>query len=164
MLDCRRCGGSGEDCYDEDDRRIVDVCYHCAGSGKVDEETDYHDRLHNVASALAYQAEVEYRKACDSDPEGEGYDFRAAENMMHARDYFMARVYDRTEEIMGQLLERSSEDQDLLIAWNELPPEPCKLTFFAEGELPKMTEEQTKQLIYGFSKPEDIFGEDDIPF
>lgn len=119
MAKCSRCQGQGYESYDEDGRMVTDVCYHCGGEGTVDEETDFHDRLQAVAATLAHQKESEYRKACDSDPDGDGYDLCAAENGMRTFDYFRSRVWDRTYEIAQELSERPRAEQELLVAWNE---------------------------------------------
>lgn len=127
MATCSRCHGDGETWEEEEGHPqggVYDVCYHCGGEGTVDEETDFHDRLMNVASTLAYQAESDYRRACDSDPDGDGYDLCAAENGLRTFDYFRARVWERTPEFGEKLFSMSRQDQELLIAWNELPPEP----------------------------------------
>ncbi len=121
---CSRCQGEGEESYDEDGRMVTDVCYHCAGSGNVDEDTDFHDALHRVASSLAYRAESEYQRAVNSDPDGDGYDLGAAENGLSTHDYFRCRVWDREPEIIEKLAAMSRQDQEFLIAWNEMPFEP----------------------------------------
>lgn len=136
MPDCCRCQGQGKETYDEDGRTVTDVCYHCAGSGKVDEDTDFHDRLHHVASALAYQAESEYRKACDSDPEGDGYNLGAYENGMMPFDYFRCRVLERTPEIAEKLLEMSRSDQEFMIACHEYVPEGKPFVNLADMQKP----------------------------
>lgn len=119
---CSRCQGEGEVWEEEEGHPqggVYDTCYHCGGEGTVDEETDFHDRLHAVAATLAYQKESDYRKACNEDPEGDGYDLGAYENQMMPHDYFRTRVWDRTEEIARELAERSRADQELLVAWHE---------------------------------------------
>lgn len=119
MAKCIRCQGQGEESYDEDGRMFTDVCYHCGGEGTVDDETDHHDRLMLVANALAYQEESEYRKWCNSDPDGDGYDLGAYENGMMPFDYFRCRVWERAPEIGEKLSAMSREDQEFMIAWNE---------------------------------------------
>lgn len=101
-----------------------DSCYHCGETGQVDSETDFHDRLFSVAGTLAYQKESEYRKAANEDPDGDGYDLGGYENGMMPHDYFRTRVWDRQYEIAQELAALPREDQELLVAWNELPPEP----------------------------------------
>jgi hypothetical protein len=119
MAKCSRCQGQGEETYDEDDRRVTDVCYHCAGSGQVDDDTDFHDRLESVASSIAYVMESDYRRAVNSDPDGDGYDLGGYENGMMPHDYFRCNVWDRTADIAQELVELPRVDQELLIAWNE---------------------------------------------
>ena len=140
MPDCSRCGGEGEETYDEDGRTVTDVCYHCAGSGKVDDDTHFHDRLCMVASALAYQAESECRKAYNEDPEGDGYDLGAYENGMMPSDYFRCRVWERTPEIAEKLSAMSQADQEFMVAWNEYIPEPGIL----ERPIPTLLDELLK--------------------
>lgn len=87
-VDCGKCGGKGGVTMRDDDGRVErDVCYHCAGSGKIDLETQHHDRMMLVCERLAKLHVAEMRKARDNDPEGEGWEFCAAENMMSVRDY-----------------------------------------------------------------------------
>jgi len=127
MATCSRCQGDGEVWEEEEGHPrggVYDVCYHCGGEGKVDEETDFHDALQRVASSLAYQAETNYRRAVNSDPDGDGYDLGAYENQMMPHDYFRCRVWEREPEIAEKLFAMSRQDQELLIAWNEMPFEP----------------------------------------
>jgi hypothetical protein len=114
MPTCRQCNGTGREVYDEDDRRVEDACYHCGTTGKVDEDTDFHDRLSAVASTLAYQLESERRIAINNDPDGDGYDLGL---MPH--DYFRCNVWDRTYEIAEQLAALPISDQEFLVAWHE---------------------------------------------
>lgn len=119
MAQCSRCQGEGKESYEEDGRMVTDTCYHCGGEGVVDEETDFHDRLHAVANTLAYQQEQEYRRWCESDPDGDGYDLCAAENGYQTYDYFRVRVWERAADIAQELAERPRAEQELLVAWNE---------------------------------------------
>ena len=121
MNTCKRCAGSGIESWFEDGRHQQMTCYHCSGGGEVDDETDYQDRLGNVAGTLAYMHVCEMKDRYNSDPEGEGWDFRAAENMMSSRDYFDMHVYDYTCMYAEQLADLPVESQRLLIAWNESP-------------------------------------------
>ena len=116
---CVRCN-NGIESYDEDGRMVYDTCYHCAGSGSVDSETYFHDQLEAVAFTLAHVQESEYRKFVNSDPDGDGYDLRAAENMMSTYNYFKCQVYDRQYNIINQLLELPKSSQELLINWNNM--------------------------------------------
>lgn len=120
MATCSRCYGEGVETYEEDYRQFRDTCYHCCGTGEVDEETDFNDRLSLVANSLAYIQESEYRRACDSDPDGDGYDLCAAENGYRTFDYFRVRVWERAADIGQDLVKMSREDQEFLVAWNEV--------------------------------------------
>lgn len=122
MATCRQCNGTGYETYEEDGRQVTDACYHCGTTGEVSEEEDFRDRLHAVAAVLSYNSEQEYRRACDSDPDGDGYELMAAENGFRSYDYFRVRVWEKTEEIMQQLIQRPMADQQLLVAWNEAKP------------------------------------------
>lgn len=162
-MKCSRCGGSGYESYDEDGRMVTDACYHCGTTGEVDEETDWHDRLMRVASTLAYQQESEYRKACDNDPEGDGYDLHAAENMMRTSDYFLARVYERQYTIAEELSKLDPDMQSVLVAWNEQPQESL-LTRFNKSVAKEL---QAKLPSPNGGEQADmsaVFGDDDIPF
>ena len=122
-MKCSRCYGKGQEWHDEPGRRgggVWDTCYHCAGSGTVDDETDFQDRLGRVARYMARVIEESVRKARNEDPEGDGYDMGAWENgFTSAREYFECQVSDRSYSIVEKLLERSRSDQEFLIAWNE---------------------------------------------
>ena len=119
MPKCSRCQGQGKESYDDDGRIVTETCWHCAGSGEVEPEVDLQDRLLRVADTLAYQEETEYRKARDNDPEGEGYEFCAAEEMMSVHDYFQGRVSDRKFKLLAQIQQLNSSIQDALLDWNE---------------------------------------------
>lgn len=121
MPKCLRCDGFGYEVHDEDDRRVQDTCYHCAGSGEVEPEVDLQDRLLIVAGALAHTAESEYRKACDNDPHGDGYELGAAENMISVSDYFQSRVMDRQYKFLAQMQTLDFAIQKILLDWHEKP-------------------------------------------
>ena len=116
MVTCRRCNGEGYETYEEDGRQVRDACYHCATSGKVDEETDFRDRLISAAEFLGRLDEQEYRHACNDDPNGDGYDLIAAEHGMMAGDYFRSRVWDRGFEIAVKVADLPIPDQEMLLA------------------------------------------------
>ena len=121
-MTCPRCHGEGYEEYEEDPGRYVrDACYHCGTTGEVDPDTYFQDQLISVANTLARMEETEYKHWCNNDPDGDGYDLHAAENMLHTGDYFNLRVWDRSVDIAEKLNDMSRADQELLIAWNELP-------------------------------------------
>lgn len=121
MPECRTCHGERYEEYEEDGRMVRDACYRCGNTGVVSEEEDFRDRLAGVASVFAYADETAWRKACDEEPDGDGYSLRAAEEMLSTWDYFRSRVWGRTEDILQELLELPIPDQELLVAWNAEP-------------------------------------------
>ncbi len=155
MPQCRRCQGEGQETYDEDGRTFTDVCYHCAGSGQVDEDLDFHDRLVAVANTLAYVAEGEYRKACNSDPEGDDYGLRAAENGLRENDYFRCQVWELAHEYTKQLEAMDIPTQELYVAWNELEQEPWDMSHLPMVPVPPISSVR-------LSAP--VFDQDEIPF
>lgn len=116
---CVRCNGEGIEYFEEDYRPQSHICYHCSGSGFVDDEMAFHDKLNQVAMTLATYHVSDMQKAIDSDPYGEGWNFHAAENMMSGRDYFSMKVYDYAAVFSQQLQDFSLEDKEFLIAWEE---------------------------------------------
>jgi len=124
MPDCSQCQGTGRETYDEDGRTVTDACYHCGNTGKVDDDTAFNDRLMSVADTLAYHQEVEHRRWVNSDSDGDGYDLGGYENGLMPHDYFRCNVWDRIPEIGEKLRAMTLQEQELLIAWNELPYEP----------------------------------------
>ena len=119
MQKCSRCCGTGREVYDEDGRMVEDACYHCGETGMIDDETAFVDRLACVATTLAYHYESEYRRAVNSDPDGDGYDLGGYENGLMPHDYFRLPVWDREPELLNRLMRLPIEQQELLIAWNE---------------------------------------------
>lgn len=120
MSQCSRCDGMGKETF-WDDRWETDICYHCGGSGKVDDETAFVDSLSQVARTLAYHAVDQMRNCRNSHPDGEGWDFCAAENMMTGSEYFLTIMENYVSEYMDRLLEMDRQRQEVLIAWNALP-------------------------------------------
>lgn len=120
MNNCIRCSGSGYEVF-WDDRWERDICYHCSGSGFVDDETMWYDKLSMVAHSLAVNKVSSDRDNRNTDPDGEGWDFIAAENMLSGSDYFSLLVEDYTAQYMERLLEMDREKQEVLVAWNSMP-------------------------------------------
>lgn len=111
-IECSRCHGTGNETYEEEyDRMATDVCYHCSGSGKVDEDTDFQDKLVDVARMMSIVHVREYKKACDEDPDGEGFEFRAAENMISSWEYEKILVYDNEGQFLQRLMDLSMDEQ-----------------------------------------------------
>lgn len=115
---CTNCDGFGYQSFHEDDRLVEHPCYHCGTSGKVDEETYHQDQLAKVADEMAYYQVLDYKRAVDNDPEGDGWGLYAAESMMSQSDYFDVCVFRERDRIIEDLTNLSRRDQDILIAWN----------------------------------------------
>lgn len=113
---CSRCAGTGEDCWDEADERIYDTCYSCHGSGKVSGAQAREQKLYDVCEFIGRLKAQDYRNAVNSDPEGEGFDFMAAESGISAWEYFQIKVDQHTNEVAIAMDLKSTEDQDALIA------------------------------------------------
>ncbi len=123
MPNCTRCDGNGSFDFEEDNRIFTDTCYHCGGTGKISEEELWHDRLAMVAKHMAFDIVSAYRKVRNEDPDGEGWDFCAAENGMSPWDYFQVCVMDKQDEMMSKLIDLPLEMQQVLVAWSEMPAE-----------------------------------------
>jgi len=115
-LPCSRCD-RGVQTYDEDDRRVQDACYHCSGTGRVSHEQSREDDLQHVVATLAYQQACDYRALRNQDPDGEGFDFCAAENQLRPHDYLTEIAWSYEPAIGARLLSLPTEQQDVLIAW-----------------------------------------------
>ncbi len=130
---CEKCGGSGSETFEEDGRNVTDMCYRCAGSGRVDSDTAHRTRMEYVAAILGDAAVRRERKNRDSDPEGEGWAFCAAENMMSVHDYTLSRRYEMQAEVGEELTKLSLVAQLALIEAllpkkeekEEMPPSPA---------------------------------------
>ncbi|MFA6270653.1 MAG: hypothetical protein WC657_05620 [Candidatus Paceibacterota bacterium] len=111
MVNCSRCSGTGYEYYEDDGRMQKDACYHCGATGQVDEETDFHDQLAWVATAMAYESVKQSIRNMNDDPDGEGFYFHAAENMMSPHDMEQSMVYERVGDFLENLDKLSSEEQ-----------------------------------------------------
>lgn len=119
MRECGHCFGEGENEIQEDGHYFFERCLPCGGSGQLDEQAMREDDLSSIASWLAWGEATEYRKAANEDPEGEGWAFAAAENMMTEYEYTQDVYYSKFYRFMQQIGELSGEQQDVLIAWND---------------------------------------------
>ena len=124
-LTCEKCNGSGNQCWTEDDREVLDMCYACAGSGKVDEDALHSQRMQKVIAIIAQNIILGLREACNEDPCGEGWDFAAAENMMTEWDYTKTRIYEKEGDIERQVSCLEPETQRALLRLL-LPQKPKK--------------------------------------
>ena len=124
MVTCRCCGGEGGlrslDPYEEE-RGILDPCYHCGGSGSVDEDTADADEVEDMLMSLAYDRAYEWRRAVDSDPEGEGFAFRAAESGLSTYDYLTGRAYVELVDVQARYESMTETERAVLLAWHRGP-------------------------------------------
>jgi hypothetical protein len=90
----------------------TDACYHCGNTGIVEDDVDFSDKLELVATSMAYSHVKQYKQYCDSNPDGEGFAFAAAENMMAPWDYEKALVYDYVPQFLNKLLDLEVLEQE----------------------------------------------------
>lgn len=119
------------------------------------EEQEYIRRFEDIMSvaySLAYNEEMQFRHAVDSDPEGDGYNLYAAENMLSSEDYFKIKVNDRQYKIADLIHEMDSYTQQVLIAWHWFNMNHKQSNIFENKQLDNiMFDDQA-------------MNEDDIPF
>jgi len=123
MAICSSCYGIGYNEDYEDGRYFQEDCYHCRGTGKVDQHTAYLDKLEEVIYALASRHLNQVISDYNSNPDGEGWSFGAAESMMTDSEYYQYHLNNYIEDFAKRLVEMSQQDQQLLIAWHEMPVE-----------------------------------------
>jgi DnaJ-class molecular chaperone len=118
MTTCTRCHGEGY-LYDEEEGLgsigIMDACSHCGTTGMISEEEAYRDKLVHIASGLAYQYVNGYKKYKEEDPEGEGFEFCAAERGLSSFDYFKILVWEKTDEYMKKIDDMGELEQKELV-------------------------------------------------
>lgn len=107
-INCQQCEDGQKD-VEEDGRQYRDPCYACGASGRITIEQYNAKRAFDMAEVLGGNIVSGMRKAADSHPEGEGWNFGAAENMMSPHDYTQARVYEQAERV-GKLFGRLREE------------------------------------------------------
>lgn len=116
METCSRCGGEGKRRSLDPLEKAEDTCYHCGGEGKVDDETAFHDRIEALAARMARFEVARKKAACDADPDGEGWAFHAAENMLSPQDYTTECEMAAHDRIMRNFAELDRGTLDLLMA------------------------------------------------
>lgn len=87
---CTSCGGSGERYIDEGQEYggvFLDACYKCGTTGYISYDQWQSDRLESVASKLAQIMTERDVEGMNSNPDGEGLEFRAAECMCSPWEY-----------------------------------------------------------------------------
>ncbi len=141
MATCSSCYGIGYHEDYEDGRYFQEDCYHCRGTGEVDQHTAYLDKLEQVIYALASRHLNQVISDYNSNPDGEGWSFGAAESMMTDSEYYQYHLNNYIEDFAKRLVEMSQQDQQLLIAWNEMPVEHKTFTKVSMCEITPVVNE-----------------------
>jgi len=140
---CGNCGGAGSKLVDEGYGPLVqDACYHCANTGEISRETWEKDRLQHAASVLAGDLTDNAERSANSNPDGEGFAFHAAENGMHAYEYRQCLYFNnegRAMEAMGDLWNKHRSVAEVLVERLVPAPKPK----FGYGETKVMWHETT---------------------
>jgi hypothetical protein len=100
--------------FEEDGRPVTDVCYHCGNTGWIDPDTYFKDRIEGLAEVLAVTAVDNERKHCDSNPDGEGWGFMAAEHGCSEYEFTQGAYYNKTATIMNELKDVHDKHPNLL--------------------------------------------------
>lgn len=161
MQTCPVCQGEGSQRStdpNEVERGIEDDCYHCGTTGKVDDETARNDCLMYVVSLLAMVAVNAMRKAYDSDPEGEGWAFRAAENMMTEWEYTEDAISWQIGQIAPWMNSLTEEEQEFMLQIDD--PDSWHSVCLANEAIAKQLQSRQKFVALAAT----VFDEDDIPF
>ncbi|CAE7860165.1 unnamed protein product [Symbiodinium microadriaticum] len=120
---CGHCGGEGYKWVDDGDdfhsRPVRDACYHCGTEGYISDEQWRQDRLERAASALAADMTEAEIDSANSNPDGEGFAFHAAENGMHEHEYRQACYYENEGRAMAALKLLLDEHRSFLSALTE---------------------------------------------
>jgi len=122
---CVRCEGLGYREDREGDRLVRDPCLHCNGKGCVSYRVASVDRHEALCETIAYARVDAQRKACNENPEGEGWAFHAAENMMHEHEYTQARIWETTGIVQDELKALSYETLNALCDLLDIDMPPC---------------------------------------
>lgn len=115
METCSRCNGECSRPSLDPLEKARDVCYHCEGTGKVDDDTAFDDRVGALAERLARFEVAKRRAACNADPHGEGWDFHAAENMQTPADFTQECEMAATDRIMRNFAELDRATLSILL-------------------------------------------------
>lgn len=140
MSGCLRCGGVGMNAWWEDDRWCEDVCYACGGSGDVDPEHAFEQRLDAAFDTLGRRQARAYRIAVNEDPDGDGFGLCAAENMLSERDYEEALAMDYSAVASRETRDWSREQLEWLVALSEWPWRSPRAAVSAEYYRPSREE------------------------
>lgn len=118
MFNCNECE-NGIIHYEENGRMTRNACY-CGMSEHVSEELYKLDKLRGVAITLATMEIDNLISLRKENPDGEDWNFLAAEDMMSVNEYTRQRVFESEFRITNELIEMSEWGQNLFIEWNEM--------------------------------------------
>jgi hypothetical protein len=107
-LRCPNCDGGWRYDTDEGGRPVQDACYTCGNSGRITEDEYFVIRMRLLADFIGTEAVQRRKRAADSNPDGEGWAFHAAENMMHEYEYTQAVMMEESAKagrLLGKLME-----------------------------------------------------------
>jgi hypothetical protein len=99
---CPYCDGEGGRHEKEGRHDVFDACYACGTTGKVSEARYQQYRLEVVVDLIAAKMVDDQQAACNSDPDGEGWDFHAAKNGMSGYEYAQAKFHDYRGKVVKQ--------------------------------------------------------------
>jgi hypothetical protein len=113
---CTPCNGIGSiEEPDDNYGYIRDVCYHCSGSGQVDNETELNDQLNLLVQIMT---DIKFESWLDSIQnfnDGEDIEFMAAENMCSVDEIKESRRYDIAYSIGDELSKLLPDTLELLL-------------------------------------------------
>lgn len=125
MRTCPQCNGEKRVWVDEPGHPqggCYDACYHCGNTGEITEEQHQANRLEGVAEQLAIRAADDQRRAANSNEDGEGWAFMAAENGLHEHEYTQVVTWGLVDRIKRQLQEVDPQLLRLIVDY--INPEP----------------------------------------
>jgi hypothetical protein len=96
LINCPNCEGGVRYDRDEIGRTTEDGCYTCQGNGKLTREAYDVIRYREMLDTIAGKVVDKMIQGANSDPEGEGWAFHAAENGLHPHEYTQHRVMDES--------------------------------------------------------------------
>lgn len=103
---CRRCGGRRSQPSldnEERDRGIEDTCYHCDENGMVDEDTDWEDRVADLANEIAARRIHDLQHTARDEEYGYDYALAAAENGMSLSDFITELTWAEADRVKVEL-------------------------------------------------------------
>jgi hypothetical protein len=134
-MKCPQCNGMKVVPVDEDGHRFEDACYHCGATGVVPDPTEKDVRNDRIAKAVHVVAARLIRYAqfsADTEPNGDGWAFGAAEGHIPLYQYNQMREYDaelRVKEALDSI--EDTHVVDLLVEF--ILQEPAKtIDWFAK--------------------------------